>query len=413
MTIEFESENKLQLLMRQARVNRIPEGWSLLTVGESCSIRNDLRKPISVEVRTSMKGEYPYYGPTGLLDFIDEYRLDEKYALIGEDGDHFLKFSTWPQTQIVDGKFNVNNHAHVIESSSLCTADWFYLYFKHRDITNFITRQGAGRFKLNKENLQRLPILIPPIAEQLEISRFLKSWESAIALTEKLISAKRRLKQGLMQKVLEGNCQFQEFRNKKWKLQRLGNFFEEKCEVNKDGLVSLILSCTKSRGIMRQSERFGKRLASSNLSRYKIVRAGDLVYDPMLLWDGSIGFLQDDSIGVVSPAYATFKANEQVGNRDFFWVLFKSRHMFYKYGVISQGTNRRRRKAQSKDFLNLEILLPTSLEEQQKIGALFRNLDQEIGLLQRQVKLLQRQKRGLMQKLLTGEILIPIPDDAA
>ena len=61
-----------------------------------------------------MQGAYPYYGPTSVLDFISEHRLDGEYVLIGEDGDHFLKYSKWNMTQLVSGKFNVNNHAHVM-----------------------------------------------------------------------------------------------------------------------------------------------------------------------------------------------------------------------------------------------------------------------------------------------------------
>jgi type I restriction enzyme S subunit len=79
------------LLLKQARVSSIPDDWRISQIGESCSIRNDLRKPISVEERSSLKGDYPYYGPTGILDYIDEYLVDGEFALIGEDGDHFLK----------------------------------------------------------------------------------------------------------------------------------------------------------------------------------------------------------------------------------------------------------------------------------------------------------------------------------
>ena len=62
----------------------IPDGWTESTVGKSYKICNNLRFPINLEDRKGMKGIYPYYGPTGILNFIDEYRLDGEYALIGE-----------------------------------------------------------------------------------------------------------------------------------------------------------------------------------------------------------------------------------------------------------------------------------------------------------------------------------------
>lgn len=132
-----------------------PLDWISTTVGDACSIRNDLRLPISRGERATMDGRYPYYGPTGQLDAIADFRLDGQFALIGEDGDHFLDVEKKSQTLLVSGKFNVNNHAHVIESTELCGAEWFYNYFRHRSIKPYLTRQGAGRYKLNKGRATR------------------------------------------------------------------------------------------------------------------------------------------------------------------------------------------------------------------------------------------------------------------
>lgn len=77
---------------------KFPNDWVLTTVGDVCVIRNDLRKPISTEERKKMKGKYPYYGPTGILSYINEFRVQGEVALIGEDGDHFLKFNRNSQT---------------------------------------------------------------------------------------------------------------------------------------------------------------------------------------------------------------------------------------------------------------------------------------------------------------------------
>lgn len=129
----------------------LPSNWKVSTVGLSCQIKNELRLPLSTEVRKTIQGEYPYYGPRGILDHIDHCRIKGTYALIAEDGDHFLKFSTKPMTLLVSGSFNVNNHAHVVKGTNCCITEWFFLFFLHRDIYQYITRQGAGRFKLNKD----------------------------------------------------------------------------------------------------------------------------------------------------------------------------------------------------------------------------------------------------------------------
>ena len=143
--------------------------WKRSTIGKSLRISNSLRKPISADIRAKMQGEFPYYGPTGRLDSINEYRLDGKYVLLGEDGDHFLKYKTWSMTQLIVGKANVNNHAHVIQGSETCSTDWFFHFYRHKDVREFLTKQGAGRLKLKKGDLERMPILVPPLAEQVEI----------------------------------------------------------------------------------------------------------------------------------------------------------------------------------------------------------------------------------------------------
>ncbi|NLO53104.1 MAG: hypothetical protein GX105_01420 [Gammaproteobacteria bacterium] len=180
---------KTELLKKLGRINTIPAGWKLTTVGKVCKIRNDLRKPLSTEERAKIQGAYPYYGPTGVLDFIDHHLVEGQFALIGEDGDHFLKPEQKAQTLLVNGKFNVNNHAHLIQGTEKCSSEWFFLYFHHRDITHLISRQGASRYKLNKDTLSKLPILVPPLNEQLEIYKLFTTWDNAIETTEALMSA--------------------------------------------------------------------------------------------------------------------------------------------------------------------------------------------------------------------------------
>ena len=172
-------------------ISCIPKGWNLSTVGNSCSIRNELRLPLSVEVREQMSGEYPYYGPTGILDWLEDYRAEGDFSLIGEDGDHFMEPAKKSQTLKVSGKFNVNNHAHLVAAGKSCSVDWFFHFFRHRDISHSLTRQGAGRFKLTKAALEKLPILLPPIPEQRKIAEILRTWDEAIEKLEALRAAKQ------------------------------------------------------------------------------------------------------------------------------------------------------------------------------------------------------------------------------
>jgi len=164
----------------EARDKELPNGWRMSTIGESAIIENQLRKPINSAKRATMKGEYPYFGPTGILDYINEYQVEGEYVLIGEDGDHFLKFDTWNMTQLIRGRFNVNNHAHLLRGTEICRTEWIFQYFKHRNITPYLSRQGSGRLKLQKSVLEIIPIVIPPLQEQDSILDFLRCIDAVL-----------------------------------------------------------------------------------------------------------------------------------------------------------------------------------------------------------------------------------------
>ena len=189
---------------KQTEIGEVPEGWEVARVGEVCELRNNLRKPIEVSERERMPGPYPYYGPTKVLSHINEYRVEGMHALIGEDGDHFLKYDKWPMTQLLSGRFNVNNHAHVVRGSERCATEWFFLFFKHRDIVQHLTRQGAGRYKLRKATLMDLLVALPPVDEQLAIFRTLRTVEQYVEGEVEQKTAATKLKSALMSVLLTG-----------------------------------------------------------------------------------------------------------------------------------------------------------------------------------------------------------------
>ena len=186
-------------------LGRIPVEWEVKRLGESSEVCNSFRKPIAALVRENMKGDYPYYGPTGILDYIREYRVNGKFVLIGEDGDHFLKFKTQEMTLLVEGKYNVNNHAHILQGKGNVLTEWLHLFFLHRDITLHLTRQGAGRFKLNKAALLELLLSVPKEpAEQDRILKLMNTLrQNQISSIENLAKL-RSLKIALMQDLLTG-----------------------------------------------------------------------------------------------------------------------------------------------------------------------------------------------------------------
>lgn len=190
---------------KDSPLGRIPVDWNVKRLEDACEVCNGLRKPIAALVRETMKGDYPYYGPTGILDYINEYRVEGKFVLIGEDGDHFLKFDHQEMTLLVDGRFNVNNHAHILRGKGDVKTEWLHLFFLHRDITLNLTRQGAGRFKLNKASLQNLLLLVPEDpSEQDRILSVMDSFRDTQARNAESLNKLEMKKVALMQDLLTG-----------------------------------------------------------------------------------------------------------------------------------------------------------------------------------------------------------------
>lgn len=143
-------------------LGEVPEHWEVKRVRHTFQIDNNLRTPLDRNVRASMSGKYRYYGPTGVLDNINTFNIEGEYFLIGEDGDHFLKFKDKVMSIYVEGQFNVNNHAHLLKGSDSATTKWGCLYFEHMDLFPWLLKQGVGRYKLQKTILQDIPVFVPP-----------------------------------------------------------------------------------------------------------------------------------------------------------------------------------------------------------------------------------------------------------
>ena len=190
---------------KDSPLGRIPVEWEVKRLGKSSEVCNSFRKPIAALVRENMKGDYPYYGPTGILDYIDEYRVEGEFVLIGEDGDHFLKFKTLEMTLLIEGKYNVNNHAHILRGKGNVRTEWLHLFFLHRDITLHLTRQGAGRFKLNKASLLELLLSVPKeTAEQERILKVMNTLRQNQISTIDNLNKLKSNKTALMQDLLTG-----------------------------------------------------------------------------------------------------------------------------------------------------------------------------------------------------------------
>ena len=361
----------------------LPEGWKESTVGKACRIKNNLRLPISETEREKMKGPFPYIGPTGILDYINEYRIDEEFVTIGEDGDHFLKYKEKEMTFYYNEKSNANNHAHIICNSENCLAKWFGLFFQHRDITSFITRQGAKRYKLTKDALERLPILLPPLAEQKKIAEILSTWDEAISVVDKQLENCRQQKKALMQKLLTGKKRLPGFSGE-WREVKLGDVaqVEKGTPLNGNNIVLgpyPVIAGGKTVTTWHKEYTHENVITVSASGAY----AGYVSMHTQKIWASDCS--------VIAPLKYELDLNFLFQN-----MLFRQEDI-YKLQVGGAQPH-----VYPKDLIKFYIPLP-SLREQQAISDILGLADKQRCNLEKQAVLLQEEKKSLMQQLLTGK----------
>ena len=150
----------------------LPSGWCVCRLEQIAKILDNYRKPINSNERSKRvegKAEeelFPYYGATGQVGYIDDFLINGKYLLLGEDGAPFLdKYAV--KAYPINGKCWVNNHAHILEP--LCDFEYLMFYLNRMDYKNYVN--GSTRLKLTQKDMRSIEILLPPISEQKRISK--------------------------------------------------------------------------------------------------------------------------------------------------------------------------------------------------------------------------------------------------
>ncbi len=158
----------------------LPPTWFWVHLGEIMINRDGERIPVSKEVRETKKKIYDYYGASGIIDKIDNYLFDKPLLLIGEDGANLISRST-PIAFIAQGKYWVNNHAHVLDGISEDFLKFIALYINAINLEPYVT--GSAQPKMNQAKMNSIPIALPPLAEQ---RRIVAKVDELMALVDQL-----------------------------------------------------------------------------------------------------------------------------------------------------------------------------------------------------------------------------------
>ena len=273
----------------------------------------------------------------------------------------------------------------------------FQLLLKNYSRIRAMSNTG-GQENLSATLIKQIPIILHPLPEQKAIADILETWDRAIEKTERLIDAKQKRFNALMQKLIVDNGKLKQSKDG-WKIVKLGSFLDESRILGENGLKAKKLTVKLyGKGVVPKVE----KQAGSSSTQYYIRKAGQFIYSKLDFLNGAFGIVPNKLDSFESTLdLPAFDIDKNKVFKDWF-LFYLIRPEYYTRQLGLARGQRKARRVNPTDFLNSTILLPP-LEKQQKIAETLNAAQKEIDLLKKLVEKYKTQKRGLMQKLLTGE----------
>jgi type I restriction enzyme S subunit len=308
----------------------------------------------------------------------------------------------------LDGAIVSNEYNVFKTDESKVNTNFLHYFSRHpkfwQSFYNYSDGVHIEKLLFKTQSWLKLRFPFPPLKEQEKITQILKISDELIIKQEELIKKKEELKKGLIQKLLSGEVRFDEFTDE-WTIFSLNEVLKERKTYQSKGLELEHVSLTKE-GVVPKSERYERDfLVKEEDKQYKITKLNDICYNPANLKFGVI-CKNTYGDGIFSPIYVTFETKKGF-NVDFLRYFLTWNHFIKKVRRYEEGTVYERMAVNPKDFLSYKTKLP-SLLEQQKIAEVLSLADDEINLLKNELEELKLQKKGLMQKLLTGEVRVKV-----
>ena len=299
----------------------------------------------------------------------------------------------------LDGHVASTGFAVIRAKSGVTDPEYLYQTIWSDSISKQIHQMvtGSNYPALSVGDVRDLKIPLPPLAEQRKIAEILRTWDEAIETAEAELKAKKERKRWLMNKLLAPAVVHGRHG---WRHVELGDCFSERSESGQPGLP--LLSITGEYGVVDR-ELIGRRdTSAADKGKYLRIYPGDIGYNTMRMWQGVCGLSSHD--GIVSPAYTILRPLPGT-NAAFMYYLFKCPAMIAKFHSRSQGLVKDTLNLKFPAFSKISVNQP-DLNVQKDIVSVLEKTDTELSLSGKYIEALRTQKRGLMQKLLTGEVRV-------
>lgn len=298
---------------------------------------------------------------------------------------------------------STNQACAAIQPKSDLNVGFLYEYLKASYAAIRRLSNSGGQQNLSSALISEIQIPIPPLSEQRKIAEILRTWDEAIEKLEALRAANLRRHVWLRTNLFTGKRRLPGFSGE-WKETRLSEVLTEH-RLQSAG-VEEVFSVSVHKGLVNQIEHLGRSFAAKETRHYNRVLPGDIVYTKSPTGDFPLGIIKQSKIAqevIVSPLYGVFTpVTRELGVilDAYFESPVTVRN--YLHSLVQKGAKNTIAITNSR-FLEGNLLLPLDPSEQKAIAAVVEAQQEELGCLEAEIDALTRQKRGLMQKLLTGE----------
>lgn len=406
--------NKSRRGYKRTKVGWIPKDWQCVHLGEAFRER-------------TVKGSdgLPIYSVTMDQGLVPRSTLDRKMApdidaeasLLVEKGDiAYNMMRMWQGAVAVAETRCVVSPAYVVCRPTPQVHPQFMLrYFKSHIGLHQLWAYSHGitgdRLRLYYGDFEKVPAPLPPYAEQAKIAAILATCDSATQRTSNLIVIKREQKKALLQRLLTGKKRLPGFKEK-WTIVTLGEITTRLRDATETPGDYPVLSMSAGIGFVSQEDKFSKVIAGKQVENYVRLKRGEFAYNKgnsHRYPQGCVYQLTEYEEGLVPDVFYSFKLDNKRADPEFIKQYFlaglhnKDLYRWINSGVRNNGLL----NLSASDFFNLPIQLP-GLSEQKEIGRVMKAADDEINALASKLMALKEQKKGLMQKLLTGQLRVKV-----
>ena len=384
------------------RFGKFNNKWKKNKLDKVVDFFDNQRIPIDSGERKA--GPYPYYGASGIIDFVDGYIFNGEYVLLAEDGANIILRSS-PIAYLTKGKFWLNNHAHIMKMKT-GSNEFLIQLLEKQNYEKYNT--GTAQPKLNGEVVKKITLHFPSDEEQSSIGSLFRTLDDLLVSYKDNLANYQSLNAVMLSKMFPKAGQtVPEIRldgfEGEWKVVQLSDICQKVTEKNKDNSFNETFTNSAEFGIISQRDFFEKDISNEkSLNTYYVVRNNDFVYNPRISNYAPVGPVKRNKLGrtgVMSPLYFVFRITNSNIDLNFLETFFNT-NTWYKFMKLNGDSGARADRFAIKDstFLTMPIAFP-SLPEQQAIGAYFSNLDNLINSHQEKISQLETLKKKLLQDM--------------